>query len=116
MKYEISFLYALLFTIIIETSVIWILCKTTYKTINLSNISILLSGFILSFATLPYVWFVFPYFIHQRFLYISVSEMFAFVTEAILLWSIFKVPIKHSFVLSFCANICSYIIGLLLVF
>lgn len=115
MEYEISFLYALLFTITIEISVLWILCNTAFKIIGLSNSSILLSGFILSFATLPYVWFVFPYFIHQRFLYISVSEMFAFVIEAILLWSIFKVPIKQSFVLSFCANLCSYSIGLLLV-
>ena len=75
---------------------------------------LIFAGFITSFATLPYVWFVFPVLITQKIWYILVSELFAVIVEAAIYFFILNVRWRVCFVLSFVCNMASFGIGSIL--
>lgn len=109
-----NFLTALLFTILIETIILFVLFKTKYKKLQIQHKLLLLTGFVTSFSTLPYVWFVFPAFIQSRFPYILFSECFAIVIESILIYKLLKIDFKKAMLISVICNIISFSIGLLI--
>jgi len=109
-----NFLTALLFTILIETIILFVLFKTKYKKLQIQHKLLLLTGFVTSFSTLPYVWFVFPAFIQSRFPYILFSECFAIVIESILIYKLLKIDFKKVMLISVICNIISFSIGLLI--
>ncbi len=109
--YEVNFLYSLVVTVLIEWIVVYLLASF-YLKIELKKSDIFAIGIVPSFATLPYVWFIFPFlFKDNHLLYILVSESFVVVVEMFLLSYFLKLNLKNGLLLSFVANLASYSIG-----
>lgn len=65
-------------------------------------------------ATLPYVWFIFPYFISNRHIYLISVEVFAVIVESFIIAFIFRIDLKQGFLISFVANMISATLGFFL--
>lgn len=111
--YEIEFLKALFITISIETLVLFILLRKVpyFRKQNIPNLKILYTGILSSFATLPYVWFIFPAFISSQTGYIITSESFAVIAETIIFYTFLKTRFRNAFILSLLCNVVSFTIG-----
>ncbi len=108
------FLRALFFTILIETFVLFIFFKTKFKTANIDNRRLLLTGFLCSFSTLPYLWYVFPIFIQSILSYVLIGELSVVIVEALIISGILKTNFRNAFLISLVANLASFLTGLLL--
>jgi hypothetical protein len=111
MNYEISFLISLVLTVVIETLVLWILLKTAEKKKKIPAYLLLITGFFASFATLPYLWFIIPVFIHERVLYIIISEFLAILFESFILFGFLKINYPKCAFFSAVCNIVSFSAG-----
>ena len=114
MNYELLFFKSLVLTICIETTVLiiifrWILVK---KELGISRL--ITAGFITSFATLPYLWFIFPYYIFPKVLYVLVSELFAILIETVIISAILRTKLTISLICSFACNLISFLTGLVI--
>ena len=116
MGYEFNFLKALLLTITIETAVLFLLFKVIYKTLKMSNWILLLTGILATFATLPYLWFILPLFIHSKLWYIIVSEGLAISIESVIILGLLKINYPKAMLISVICNTSSYLVGLLISF
>ncbi len=106
------FISSLVFTIIIETLVLFLLIRFLFKNKKLETRKIIFAGVIASFATIPYVWFVFPYMAAwPRSTSLYFSEPFVFVIEAVLYHHLLKANWQSSLLLSFLCNLASYLLG-----
>ncbi|MFA5829970.1 MAG: hypothetical protein WC843_05795 [Candidatus Gracilibacteria bacterium] len=65
-----------------------------------------------STLTLPYVWFLWPFFFQERITYIIISELWAWLMEAIFYRFYFDMNWKKALTFSFILNACSFLIGL----
>lgn len=104
----IAFVRAFLCTWLIETSILILLLKSTFKLKR-----ILLISTFLNICTLPFVWFVFPQVLRNYSTYLIIAEAFAYTTEALLLLLITKelqIAIKTSLI----ANTASLLFGVIL--
>ena len=114
-SYGQLFLYALFFTVAVETAVLFLcarkLCKM--KRNEAPDALLLFCGIFLSLATLPYAWFVFPMFASGT-AYIALAELFAFAAEAVGYKIILHATWKRAAALSFICNAASFLLGLLL--
>ena len=113
-NYEVFFLKSLVLTVIIELFVLFLLIKIFYKKYGIANNVILFAGILASVATLPYLWFILPYFIINRLLYILISEIFAVLAESLIYYYIFRFKYSVSLFLSFACNMVSFLTGLIL--
>ena len=112
--YEYHFLKALCLTITVETTVIVLLCRYMFKS-RFSWTTLLFAGIFPSFATLPYVWFIFPlFFPHNYNAGILFSEITVTLIETLLLYMILKPSWREVFILSVAANATSFGIGWIL--
>ena len=110
-SYELNFLYSLLITVTIESAVVYLLMRYAFN-IKLTSKDIIMAGVLPSFATLPYVWFVAPYFLGENYtLYLWVSEVSVFIVEVFILAYLLKIGYKKATLLSLVANAASWGIG-----
>lgn len=109
-----SFLVALLYTILIETIILVIIVKTRLKHIPISYGSLLLTGILCSLSTLPYVWFVIPYFIKPTMAYMIISELSVMAIESLLLYKLLPLPYKTALFISAICNTGSFVCGLVI--
>ena len=116
MEHEISFLNALLLTILIETSVLFLLFKVIFKDTDASTQQLLLTGIIATFATLPYLWFIFPLFIHIKLWYVIICEVSAILFESVIILGILRINYLKAILISVICNSSSFLIGLLIKF
>jgi hypothetical protein len=114
MEYEMNFLKALLFTIGIETAVLFILFKLFFKSPDIKNWLLILTGILTSFSTLPYLWFILPLFIKTRLNYSIISEVTAILIESVIIFGLLKISYKKSLIASITCNMTSFLIGLLI--
>jgi hypothetical protein len=117
LTYTYRFLFALVFTIFIETIILWIFIRKIFKFKDgrFSNLNIIFAGIMASFSTIPYVWYVFPILIYWSFkLSLILSEVFAFLVEAIFYRFYFDVKFRYSLLISFVCNLFSWGLGYLL--
>jgi len=114
MVYEIEFLKALLLTILIETVVLFLLVKVVFKFLNINNWMLVLTGILTTFATLPYLWFIFPLFIKTKIYYTIISEVSAILVESVIILGILKISYKKALFISITCNMASFLIGLLI--
>lgn len=116
MIYEQKFLSALFFTILVETPILFIFIRRIYKIrkSELPNSLLLFSGFICSFATLPYLWFILTMFINARVPFVISGELLAIAIESIILRFVLKLDIYKAGITSFFCNALSFLLGLLL--
>jgi len=113
-SYEQLFIYALFFTVAVETAALFLSARFLFKMKQKEapDALLLFCGVALSFATLPYVWFVFPM-LASGTAYVALAEAFAFAAEAIGYQFILKVGWKRALALSFICNAASFLLGLL---
>ena len=114
MEYEMSFLRALLFTISIEIAVLFILFKFIFKSLEIKNWLLLLTGILTSFSTLPYLWFIFPIFIHAKLWYTLISELSAILIESVIILGLLRIKYSKALLVSVACNMSSIYIGLLM--
>jgi hypothetical protein len=77
---------------------------------------IILFEFLANALTVPFVWFLFPFFVRGYWLALVLSETFAFLAEAAIYARFFRLKAGNALALSFCANSLSFLIGLALAF
>jgi hypothetical protein len=114
MLYEISFLKALLLTISIETSVLFLLFKVFFKTLKTSNWMLLLTGIVPTLATLPYLWFILPLFLKTKLWYVTGSEASAILIESVIILGLLRINYTKAFLVSLICNATSFLTGLLI--
>jgi hypothetical protein len=114
--FHLLFLRGLGLTVVIETAVLFILLRALLRTgrETVGTGLIVAAGIIASAMTIPYVWFVFPYFIHTRMIYIITAESFAVLAEIPVLALILRVSLPKAALLSFLCNMASFGVGLLI--
>lgn len=106
------FITSLVFTITVETIVLYLILRFVLKNQGLSPKKIISAGFFASFSTIPYVWFVFPSLLPvPKNTIILYSELFAFILETIFYRIFLKTNLKTSFMLSLLCNSTSYFLG-----
>jgi hypothetical protein len=113
--FELRFVISLLITVITETAVLVCFIRFFFKIGHekLSTNRCLFAGFFASFATLPYLWFVLPAFIHSYLIEVIIGEAGVYLLEAIAYVYLLNMPFKKTFLLSASANTASIIVGLL---
>jgi hypothetical protein len=112
--YEQLFAGALFFTVLVETAMLFICARLLFRmgAREAPDALLLFCGIFLSFATLPYVWFIFPL-MASGAVYVALAELFAFAAEAIGYKFILSVDWRRAAALSFICNACSFLLGLL---
>jgi len=112
MQYEIAFLFSLLFTVIIETIILLILAIC----LKLKNgkIELIFLGIIASSLTLPYLWFVLPFFLQSYLVYVIVGEISVTLIEALFYMFVLKTSFKDALILSVVCNAVSFCLGLII--
>ena len=114
MDYELLFLKSLGLTVLIETCVLIFFFRLIVKQKKLGISKLLLTGFIASFATLPYLWFIFPVYITDKILYIIVGESFAILVETFIIALVLRIKVTISFLCSLLCNTISFLAGLII--
>jgi len=117
LTYTYRFLYSLVFTIFIETIILWIFIRKIFKFKKgrFSNLNIIFAGIMASFSTIPYVWYVFPILIYWSFkLSLILSEIFAILVEAVFYRFYFDIKFRYCLLISFICNLFSWGLGCLL--
>ena len=116
MNYEYSFLLSLFLTVIVETSVLFIVarCFLIRDTSHLSNGLLLFAGIFASFSTLPYLWFILPVFIKPYYLYAAVGEFLVVLIECVFYYFVLRIGSRKALFLSFVCNLASFLTGLML--
>ena len=115
MDYELLFLKSLVLTITIETVVMIMFFRLITKLKDIGIFRLLITGFITSFATLPYLWFVFPDYIDSKLWYIIIGESFAVLVEAIIIRATLRAKFIQSLYCSLSCNIISFLAGLIII-
>jgi hypothetical protein len=77
---------------------------------KLSISKIIFVGFLASFATIPYLWFVLPWFVSLRS-YILLVELGIVVVEAVIYFQLLNIKLKNSLWISLICNSLSYFLG-----
>jgi len=113
MQYEHLFLFSLFLTLIIEIPVLFLIIKYFFK-IKVKNSLLLFTGFLCSFATLPYIWFIFPLFLKTYLSYTIIGELIVFLLESIILYFMLDLNIKKALTASFICNFISFTLGLII--
>lgn len=111
LNYVHNFLFALSLTVAIESIVLFLLFYFALKEKS-NNIKIFFAGLFASFATLPYVWFVFPTIFYTNLnIAVGISEIFVIIVEGIFYHFLLKLSWKKAFLVSLICNVISFGIG-----
>ena len=111
MTYEQSFIISLVITLLVEIPVVFLLVKYVYKKVDKKGI--IFAGVVASALTLPYFWFILPFYISDRTAYIICGEFAIIVIEAFIYFKILKLNFKQALFVSLVANLVSTLIGLM---
>lgn len=114
MNYEYLFLQSLLLTIVFETATLFMLFTTIFKTEKVKPLHILFCGWICSFATLPYLWFIAPLFLQTKVLYLTIGELSVTLLESVIIWGVLRISLRRAAIASFACNAISFLLGLLI--
>lgn len=110
--YTHSFLTSLVFTMAIETALLYLILRFVIKYPDLSSLKIVTIGLLANFTTVPYVWFVFPTLLNwSRNTSLLYSEPFVFLVEAFIYQIYLKTSVRTSLFVSLVCNAASYFIG-----
>jgi len=115
MDYDLLFLKSLALTIAIETIVLIVYFRLIVKLKDAGIFILLITGFLASFATLPYLWFVFPTYIDSKLWYIIICESFAVLVEAIIIGTVLRIKFIQSLWCSLSCNMISFLTGLFII-
>jgi hypothetical protein len=114
MLYEQKFLLSLLLTLIIEIPLSVLLVRVFYKEKEIKTSKIVFAGIIASALTLPYFWFVLPFYIFNRGVYIFIGESAIVLFEAFIYYQFLQLKFSKVFIISLVANVVSALLGLII--
>ena len=120
MIYEQKFILALIQTLLIEVPVLvffvhYFYNKNKSDTIKIELYKTILIGILATSLTLPYLWFVLPVFISDRFLFVLFGEVFIVIIEMVIYNQFFHtLNLKRAFIISLTANTLSVLGGIIL--
>lgn len=109
MSYGFLFFLSLLLTLAVEIPALFLVAQYLVK-IKIQSKEILYWGVFVNLFSLPYLWFVFPFFVPPNN-YILIGEIIVVLIEAVILLKVLKINFKNAFILSLIANIASYLAG-----
>ena len=112
--YFFSFLKSLLITVILETIILFFLCKLFFKKDNIKTRKIILTWIVASSATLPILRFILPFIFHDYIVYAIVVEIFVTFAEVFIIKYLLDINRQKSTLASVACNLFSVIIGLML--
>ena len=112
MPYEQKFLFSLLLTLAVEVPVAILLVKYFYKQEEIKISKIIFVGLVASALTLPYFWFVLPFYISNRIVYIFIGEGAIVLIEAFIYYQFLQLKFSRALIMSLIANIMSVVLGL----
>ena len=113
--YVHRFLTTLVMTDVTELSVLIFLFRYVLRGRGISTRQMVFAGLFASFATIPYVWFVFPNIMHwprQTSLYFS--EPFVTLIEAVFYRMFLRISWRDAFIISIVCNLSSYFLDIIL--
>lgn len=113
LAYLSRFFKALVITEVIEISTLLLMVKFFLKDGKTNSFRIIFVGFVCSFATLPYLWFVLPPLIDMK-RYVLVVELGAVLFEAVIISQFLSAKYSKSLLISFVCNSLSYFLGKML--
>ena len=105
----IEFILAYLLTILSETLLLWLICKTFIKE-NITTKKIILTWVLCSWITLPMLWYVFPLFMWDEEFYVIWWEILVLIIEAIIMKYMLKLSRLKALLISFVCNLASFIL------
>ncbi|MDB5224472.1 MAG: hypothetical protein JWO43_94 [Candidatus Adlerbacteria bacterium] len=106
------FITSMAFTALLETGILVLLLRTVFRRPFVSTRTLIQVGLLVNFATIPYVWFVFPYVTDwPRETSLLFSEPFVFIVEAVVYRYFLNVSWRTAIVASFLCNVASYYLG-----
>jgi hypothetical protein len=106
------FISSLAFTCTVETITLWLLVRYALKDTHTPWQKILFAGMFASFATITYVWFVFPVMATwPKGLSTVWSEPFVFLVEALFYKLFLDMKWKNALAASFICNVASFVAG-----
>jgi hypothetical protein len=106
--YLFSFFQAFLLTFSAELLILLLLAKKI-QTLRIFNV--VLIG---NLVSMPVVWFLFSAFIREFHIYLITSELFAVLSESVILKSFLSISYRRSLFYSLVANLFSFSIGWIL--
>jgi hypothetical protein len=106
-----SFLLALLLTLVVELTELWLLLRFVFRKPEVDTGRLLFVGTLASALTLPYLWFVFPALLEGGGLVYG-GELLVAAIEAVVLYRLLPVGFGKAIVLSALANAASFAAGL----
>lgn len=111
---EMLFTASLLVTIVIETGVLFAVIRLLFKIARTETPTSLLvfTGILASSATLPYLWFVLPHWIHSYWVLALVGEPAVWLAESVFYRFTLKIGFGRAMLVSFLCNGASYAAGL----
>jgi hypothetical protein len=113
--YEIDFLRSLFLSLCLEGLVLFSLIELPFfAEIGIKRVKIVGFGIFATCATLPYLWFVLPAFIHNRLAYHIIGEISVVLLESVIYYILVDSNYKKLLLISLICNTTSYAIGLLI--
>lgn len=109
----VKFWIAWILTILIETIVLFAIAKLFRKKDQISNWRLILVWILASTITLPLLWFVLPLFIKDLVEYMVIWEILVTLIEIFIIKYWLKVSRWKAIISSIICNLCSYLLGLL---
>lgn len=110
----IKFVISWVITVVLETIMLFFLCKIFFKKNNLKNWRIILTWILASSITLPILRFVLPHIFHNYTVYAIVWEVFVTFVEVFIIKYLLDINRQKATIASIACNLFSVIIGLLL--
>jgi hypothetical protein len=116
-KYVGTFLYGLMLAGGLETAILFLLLRFCfgYTKERISTGTLIFVGVLASTATLPYLWFVLPAFIHSRLQLIVYGEIGVTIFESLVYLYCLELKWQQALFLSVICNLSSMIAGLFLI-
>lgn len=113
--YTLAFLVSAAYSIVIETGTIAVILRALFKYSRIPLRDIIIAGTTATLITIPYVWYVFPILLYRSSTAALITgELFAIMVETLIYWYVFRISLRHAFMLSLSANALSYFSGQLL--
>jgi hypothetical protein len=103
--YLISFFQAFLLTFSAELLILLLLAK------KIQTLRIFKAVLIGNLVSMSIVWFLISAFIHEFYIYLIISELFAILSESFILKTFLSISYRRSLLYSLVANLFSFSIG-----
>lgn len=112
--YIFKFIISRITTIILETIILFLICKLFFKQDEIKNWKIILTWIVTSTCTLPILWFVLPNIFHNWTVFAIIGEVFVTIVEVFIIKYMLNIKRRKALIASTACNLFSVLIWLFL--